>query len=62
LGGLLDGKSAIPNLHNLPGAAEPSCVLPKHPRALVLATDLYKYPVVLLFLVRYLRLGTRLIQ
>jgi hypothetical protein len=31
-------------------------------RSLILATDLYKYTVVLLFLVRYLRLGTRLIS
>jgi hypothetical protein len=31
-------------------------------RSLILATDLYKNTVVLLFLVRYLRLGTRLDQ
>ena len=39
-----------------------SRVLPKHPaRSLILAIDLYKNTVVLLFLVRYLRLGTRLL-
>ena len=47
-------------LHILPGASFPASSPSTPARSLSLATDLYKNTVVLLFLIRYLRLGTRL--